>query len=229
MTLLQKILTVIRDRPTYFMQYVRGTLLFYWAQFLALFMLNSKRIFLNNNVRFQNIKNFLANSEQSKIIIGQNTIIYENARLEVYDSGLIQIGESSILGDVRIVCRENITLGDRLLTSWNVLIQDFDPHPIEQSKRATQVLKMCQDFTPKFKKYIQSSNETLPTLDWTPSRKAIFIGNDVWLGANTIILKGSRIGEGSIVAAGAVVTGGDFPPRSLIAGNPAKFIKELPK
>ncbi|MCR5752825.1 MAG: acyltransferase [Kiritimatiellae bacterium] len=51
--------------------------------------------------------------------------------------------------------------------------------------------------------------------------KAIEIGNDVFIGTNAIILKGSRIGDGSIVAAGSVVFGLDVPPNSLVKGNPA--------
>lgn len=53
----------------------------------------------------------------------------------------------------------------------------------------------------------------------------IHIGNDVWIGSNAVILKGVTIGEGAIVAAGAVVTK-DVAPYSIVAGVPAKFIKE---
>ena len=54
--------------------------------------------------------------------------------------------------------------------------------------------------------------------------KDIVIGNDVWLGANSIILAGVTIGEGTIVAAGSVVTK-DLPDYVIAAGIPAKPIK----
>ena len=57
------------------------------------------------------------------------------------------------------------------------------------------------------------------------SVKPVVIEDDVWIGTKAIILKGVTIGEGSIVAAGAVVTK-DVPSHSLVAGNPAKVIKE---
>lgn len=51
-----------------------------------------------------------------------------------------------------------------------------------------------------------------------------FIGNDVWIGANVILLEGVNIGNGAIVAAGAVVTK-DVPPYAIIGGVPAKVIR----
>ena len=52
----------------------------------------------------------------------------------------------------------------------------------------------------------------------------ITIGDGVWIGARAIILPGVRIGEGAVVAAGAVVTK-DVEPWAVVGGNPAKFIK----
>ena len=55
---------------------------------------------------------------------------------------------------------------------------------------------------------------------------AVTIGNDCWIGANAVILPGVTIGEHSVVAAGAVVTK-DVPSHSLVAGVPAKIIKQI--
>jgi maltose O-acetyltransferase len=54
----------------------------------------------------------------------------------------------------------------------------------------------------------------------------VVIGNRVFVGVGAIILPGSRIGDDSIVAAGAVVRG-DIPPGSLVAGNPAKIVSDV--
>lgn len=54
--------------------------------------------------------------------------------------------------------------------------------------------------------------------------KDVIIGNGVWLGANAVIVPGLKIGDGSIVAAGAVVTK-DVPTNSIVGGVPAKVIK----
>ncbi|MDD5603336.1 MAG: acyltransferase [Eubacteriales bacterium] len=55
--------------------------------------------------------------------------------------------------------------------------------------------------------------------------KPVSIGNNVWIGCSSIILKGTKIGSGAVIAAGSVVTG-DVPPGALAAGNPARVIRE---
>ena len=58
--------------------------------------------------------------------------------------------------------------------------------------------------------------------------KPIHIGKRVWVGSGTIILPGVSIGDNSIVGAGSIVTK-DVPPNAIVAGNPAKFIKNIEK
>ena len=76
---------------------------------------------------------------------------------------------------------------------------------------------------------IDSNGHVLFSNDRTIGRdepKEIVIGNNVWIGLNCIILKGTNIGDNSVVAAGSVVKG-DFPANSLIQGNPAVVMKTL--
>ncbi len=57
-----------------------------------------------------------------------------------------------------------------------------------------------------------------------PIMPATLIGEDVWIGANVLIMAGVQIGDGAIVAAGSVVTK-DIPPYAIYGGNPAKLIR----
>jgi acetyltransferase-like isoleucine patch superfamily enzyme len=64
-----------------------------------------------------------------------------------------------------------------------------------------------------------------PVTDQPMSEGDIVIGDNVWLATRAIVLPGTTIGAGSIVAAGAVVKG-TFPPMSIIAGSPARVVSE---
>lgn len=56
--------------------------------------------------------------------------------------------------------------------------------------------------------------------------KPITIGEDVWIGGGAIVLPGVTIGDGAVIGAGSVVTK-DVAPRTVVAGNPARFIKNI--
>jgi len=81
-----------------------------------------------------------------------------------------------------------------------------------------------------YRTQIISSNHNIPL---RPSKifnaghvnKKIKIGSDVWIGANCVVLPGVNIGEGSVIAAGSIVTK-DIPSFSIYGGNPAKLIKK---
>lgn len=69
------------------------------------------------------------------------------------------------------------------------------------------------------------SNPTMPIyFSGRPKIKETILGEDVWIGANTIIITGIKIGNGAIIGAGSVVTK-DIPAYSIYAGVPAKFVK----
>ena len=63
------------------------------------------------------------------------------------------------------------------------------------------------------------------TINGTKNTEAITIGDNVWIGCKSTILKGVTIGDGAVVASGSVVTR-DVPAKALVGGNPAKIIKE---
>lgn len=68
-------------------------------------------------------------------------------------------------------------------------------------------------------------NQGSPVTEQPMAEADVVIGNDVWLATRVVILPGTTIGDGCIVAAGAVVRG-EFPPMSVIAGAPAKVVSQ---
>lgn len=69
------------------------------------------------------------------------------------------------------------------------------------------------------------SEQTPPHLSQLPFKGDIVVGNDVWIGRESVIMPGVKIGDGSIIGAYAVVTR-DVPPYCVVGGNPAQFIKK---
>lgn len=68
------------------------------------------------------------------------------------------------------------------------------------------------------------ADENVPIRQQGVTSAGIVVGNDVWIGAKATILDGSRVGDGSVIAAGAVVNG-VFPPGAVLAGVPARVVK----
>ncbi|MXQ75096.1 hypothetical protein GSM98_02830 [Rhodococcus rhodochrous] len=117
-------------------------------------------------------------------------------------SAEIAIGEDVGISGASICAATSITIGDGTLLGANVSIVDTDFHPIESAAR-------------------RYSSMPDPS-----EHDKVTIGPNVFIGTNTIVLKGSSIGEGSVVGAGSVIKG-KFPPRSIIAGNPARVIRQF--
>jgi maltose O-acetyltransferase len=157
------------------------------------------------------VENLSGNSEL--ITIGENTVI--RGQLIVFaHSGKIQIGKDCYVGeDTRIWSADSIKIGDRVFISHNVNVHDTNSHSIDAKFRYQHFLAIMSTGHPKVNDYdIQS--------------KPIFIEDDVWIGFNSTILKGVKIGKGSIVAACSVVTQ-DVPDFVIVAGTPAKIIKKV--
>lgn len=212
-----KIYRVLKERPLFFLQYVRTYWLFQRtraviavARILGIY---PKSIGIGRGTRVQRVRCLRAEQPRARISVGEYGIVYEHAKIEAYGEGRIHIGPCAVIGDARIYCRSSIRIGARFLSSWNVMIQDYDPHPIDPALRARQVEGIC--------------GRGPALTGWEFPSKSIEIGDDVWLGAGVTILKGVRIGNGCLVAAGSVVLEGDFPANSIIAGNPAKVVKSL--
>lgn len=129
------------------------------------------------------------------------------------ENGRIKIGNNCYIGDhTRIWSAESIIIKNNVLIAHNVNIFDNDTHPIDKFERKEDSELIIWN----------AIRKDFSTLKSAP----IVIEDDAWIGCNSIILKGVTIGEGSIVAAGSVVTK-SVPPNVLVAGNPAKIVKEL--
>lgn len=119
--------------------------------------------------------------------------------------GAIRIGEWCYIGeDSRIWSASSIHIGDRVLISHNVNVHDCDSHTLDARSRHAQFRAIALSGHPEAPERIAA--------------RPVVIGDDVWIGFNAIVLKGSNIGARSVIAAGSVVTG-EVPPDSLYIGS----------
>lgn len=113
----------------------------------------------------------------------------------VVDGGRLSIGHGTNVNGVgtKLLCAQEITIGAFCTFSWDVQVLDNDFHAL--------------------------------TVDGVekPSVAPVRIGDRVWVGTRAVVLKGVTIGDGAVVAAGAVVTR-DVPAGAVVAGLPAKVV-----
>jgi acetyltransferase-like isoleucine patch superfamily enzyme len=129
--------------------------------------------------------------------------------------GLIKMGRDCYIGEAsRIWSAVEIIIGDRVLIAHSVNIFDNLTHPISADARHRHYLEIISTGFPREPSYLLNE-------------KPISIEDDVWIGAVAIVLPGVTIGKGAIVGAGSVVTK-NVPPYTIVAGNPARVIREIP-
>lgn len=147
------------------------------------------------------------------IQIGENSVI--RGELIVFaDAGKIEIGKDCYFGEgARLWSADSIKIGDRVFISHNVNIHDTDSHSIDPNIRYEHFVDIMT--TEKTKKN-----------NFDVKAKSIVIENDVWIGFNSTILKGVKIGKGAIIGTGSLVTK-DVPEFVIMAGNPARVIKKI--
>lgn len=119
--------------------------------------------------------------------------------LQTIGDGKIIIGDNTGISHAVLVSRTSIVLGKNVLVGGGVQIFDNDFHPIDYRDRNN---------------------------DMNIKKSPVSIEDNVFIGANSIILKGVRIGEGAVIGAGSVVTR-NVPANEVWAGNPARYVKTI--
>ena len=148
--------------------------------------------------------------KNTQIIIGDNSMIEADFYFDRENAKIIIGSRTSIGGGSKIVCANEVEIGDDVLISWGFTVVDHNSHSLLFSERKNDVV----DFKNGKKEWHKVAI------------KKVKINNKTWIGFDVSILKGVTIGEGAIVAARSVVTK-DVPSYTIVGGNPAKVIRQL--
>jgi acetyltransferase-like isoleucine patch superfamily enzyme len=121
-----------------------------------------------------------------------------NRLLTFSHSAEIEIGDDCYLNGVEIACTARVSIGDRCIIA-DALILDTDFHSTSVDRHALGAAVKCGP---------------------------VVIGSNVWIANRVIVLRGVTVGDNSVVGAGSVVTR-DVPAGVIVAGNPARIIRNL--
>jgi acetyltransferase-like isoleucine patch superfamily enzyme len=140
------------------------------------------------------------------IIIGDNVKISGKIGIQLVGKNkpTLKIGNNTFIGSSSAFnLRSEIIIGNDCLIANSVFMQDNDGHPLEPISRARGDAPLSTQVNP------------------------IYIGDNVWIGRASSILKGVKIGNNAIVGAGSIVTR-NVEEGTIVAGNPAKVISTVP-
>lgn len=149
---------------------------------------------------------------QVGVHLGRGASTYGGTMFDVGSHGRVTLGNYVLLNGARIICDAEIEIGDYSLISWNVVLMDTYRLPFDPIERQYQLERV--------------SGRLPRCIDAEVLAQPIRIGCNVWIGFDVCVLPGVTIGEGAIVGARSVVTQ-DVLSYSVVAGNPARLIKQL--
>lgn len=147
---------------------------------------------------------------QPGLVIGERCTM-DLTHFSFQPDGEVVIGDDCVLASVVLMCEERITIGSRVAIGWNSYVMDADFHPMEPAQRLADVFA-CSPLG-------AAAGLERPHVPTRP----VVIEDDVWIGPGCMVFKGVRIGAGSFIEPGSVLTS-DVPPRSRVRGNPAAVI-----
>lgn len=146
------------------------------------------------------------------VTLGDACGAYDRAALLVGPHGRLTVGAYTVLNGCTLVCSERVTIGEHCLLAWGAVVTDSWDGPIPLARRRARLAEAVAD----------------PDRWLTPADapRPVTLADNVWVGFDAVIRPGTTIGRGAVVSSRSVVTA-DVPPYAIVAGNPARVIREL--
>lgn len=184
-----------------------------WERFITFFILKGNNVYYERGLvsngmpmirvlkggNFRIGQHFRMNNGPKYNIIGRQ----QKCSFVVLSGATLKIGNNVGMSSCAIFCSKKISIGNHVKFGGNTCIYDTDFHSLSFKDRQNRL----EDFK-------------------NAEKKEVYIGDNVFIGAHTTILKGVNIGENSIIGACSVVTK-SIPANQIWAGNPIKFIRNI--
>lgn len=185
----------------------------FFQERLSAFRLKLNGVTYSRGVRISG-KILVQRHQSAKILIGENVILNAKASLNSLEArgpvilnalgkdARISIGPDTGITSATLSAMRSITIGERVLIGAGVMITDSDHHVVRTGQE-----------TPRRHLGVPESRP----------QHAVTIGDDAFIGARSIVLKGVHIGANAVIGAGSVVVS-NVEANSIVAGNPAKLV-----
>ncbi len=194
------------------MTFIKNIVLFIVSKFYGLqnwFLLKRKKVVYET---YPVINGVLFITGHGNLILGKNVQFNSSRRsnpiggdsklvIDLGSNGKVSIGDGTGISNAAIIAHNSITFGKNVKVGGSVKMYDTDFHSLDPIKRSDSKTDV-------------------------PITKPIVVGDNAFIGAHSIILKGVSIGANSIVGAGSVVSK-SIPDNQIWGGNPAKFLKSI--
>lgn len=137
--------------------------------------------------------------DRGKLVFQGTAHIGHGTKIHVAEGAELVLGDNfAVSASSQINCYHKITMGRDIQFSWDCLVMDSDTHKI----------------------YGKNTGMINPDQE-------VIIGDKVWIGCRTTILKGSIIPDGCVIGARSLLIGKEFMPNSIIIGSPAKSVRPI--
>lgn len=154
--------------------------------------LKGNLILNNNKIRGSKAECLVLLRDNAHLTVNGTTELYYGTTLQVHKNAELSLGEAHFNTGTCIICAYKMTLGDLVTSARNVFIFDSDHHPIYNAEGIR-------------------INEP----------KEVVIGDHVWLGLKSTVMKGAHIGSGTVVSAHSLISG-ELPGKAIVATAPAR-------
>jgi acetyltransferase-like isoleucine patch superfamily enzyme len=151
-------------------------------------------------------------SERDPAIVFGEKCYFDGVQLALGKRATLRVGNYVYAANMIILAEQEIQIGNHVFLGFNVALADTDFHPLDPALRVQDAIAVSP----------LAAGRPRPKIATAP----LIIEDDVWIGPNSAILKGVRIGAGAFIEPGSVVTK-DVPPRARVLGNPAQIIGQV--